>query len=479
MDSASFRRYGHELVDWVADYMDHADRYPVRPRVQPGDIRAQLPAAPPEGAEDWDRILADFRDIVMPGITHWNHPRFFAYFPCNHSGPAILGELLSAGLGVNAMNWQTSPAATELEEVVMDWLRQMLGLPPAFRGAIQDTASTATLAALIAARERLTRGAVNRDGLGAWPERLRVYTSAEAHSSVEKDMMVAGFGAANLVKVPVDADYAMDPAALERLIAVDRAAGLAPCAVVATVGTTSSTAVDPVPAIAAIARRHALWLHVDAALAGSAAILPEGRGLLAGVAEADSFVFNPHKWLFTNFDCSAFFCRDPETLVAAMSVTPEYLKTAHDRRVTNFRDWGVQLGRRFRALKLWFVIRSYGVEGLRAMLREHLALAREFAAWVDAQPDFERLAPVPVNTVCFRFNPWRAAGGGDPAALDRLNAALLEAVNATGRIMISHTKLGGRYTLRMCIGQTRTHREHVLEAMAIFRAAASSLDASS
>lgn len=257
MDSASFRRYGHELVDWVADYMDHADRYPVRPRVQPGDIRAQLPAAPPEGAEDWDRILADFRDIVMPGITHWNHPRFFAYFPCNHSGPAILGELLSAGLGVNAMNWQTSPAATELEEVVMDWLRQMLGLPPAFRGAIQDTASTATLAALIAARERLTRGAVNRDGLGAWPERLRVYASAEAHSSVEKDMMVAGFGAANLVKVPVDADYAMDPAALERLIAADRAAGLAPCAVVATVGTTSSTAVDPVPAIAAIARRHA------------------------------------------------------------------------------------------------------------------------------------------------------------------------------------------------------------------------------
>jgi len=445
------------------------ERYPVLSPAAPGEIRNKIPASPPQTAETMEVILKDFEEIILPGITHWNHPRFFAYFPANNSGPSILAELLTAGLGVNAMLWQTSPAATELEEAVMDWLRQMLDLPPDFRGCIQDTASTATLCALLCARERLSQFQINAQGFSSWLESgkgpLRVYASSEAHSSVEKGLKIAGFGAQNLVLVSVDHTYALDPGNLERRIQADREMGLSPCCVIATVGTTSSTALDPLGPIGEIAQRHGLWFHVDAALAGSAAILPELRWILDGIERADSFVFNPHKWLFTNFDCSAFFCRHPQILTSTFSILPEYLKTDLDRQVTNFRDWGIQLGRRFRALKLWFVLRHYGVKGVQELLREHLALAQEFKGWVEESPNFEVLAPVPLNTICFRFQPGKCSDDTlTPEDLERLNKTLLDEVNRSGRIFMTHTRLGGTFCLRLCIGQTQTRREHVAAA---------------
>ncbi len=485
MNAETFRRHGHEVIDWVADYMQQVEQYRVLPQVVPGDIRKQLPATPPVQGEPMEQILADFRDIILPGVTHWNHPRFFAYFPANNSGPSILGELLSAALGVNAMLWQTCPAATELEEQVMDWLRGMVGLPESFHGVIQDTASTATLCALVCARERLTGFAINTqgftsegdDGPGQAGGALRIYTSRESHSSVEKGAMIAGFGGRNVVKVDVDGRYAMDPADLRRRIQADVEAGLRPCCVVATAGTTSSTAMDPLGAIAEIAQDHGVWFHIDAALAGSAAILPEKRWILDGAEFADSLVFNPHKWLFTNFDCSAYFTRDLETLLRSMSILPEYLRTDRSGQVTDFRDWGIPLGRRFRALKLWFVLRHYGVEGLQEKLRRHIAWAEEFAGWVAESEDFELLAPVTVNTVCFRFRPGVGTSDTTPgdeataegeteveAELERLNKALLEEVNSAGRIYMTHTKLGDRFTLRLSVGQTQTERRHVVEA---------------
>ena len=474
MDPETFRRWAHEAVDWTADYLRDVSAYPVLPAVSPGDIRAKLPQQPPQTGESMDAILADFREKILPGVTHWNHPRFFAYFPANHSGPAILGELLSAALGVNAMVWQSCPAATELEQVVLEWVRGMLGLPESFQGAIQDTASTATLVALLCARERATDFRTNAEGCDSRRDGpLRVYASTEAHSSVEKGAKIAGFGREHVVPIALDPSFALDPRDLERRIDADLKAGRRPCCVVATVGTTSSTAIDPLPRIAEIAARHHLWMHVDAALAGSAAILPEKRWILAGVERADSFVFNPHKWLFTNFDCSAFYCRHPEVLVSTLSITPEYLRTAMDLRATNYRDWGIQLGRRFRALKLWFVLRYYGVTGLQAMLREHLRLAELFRDWVEASADFEVLAPVPLNTVCFRYHPGaplRPAGD-----LDRLNADLLAAVNRTGKIFITHTKLNGRYCLRMSIGQLQTREEDVKTAWEVIRNEAAAL----
>ncbi|MFH1145331.1 MAG: pyridoxal-dependent decarboxylase [Candidatus Eisenbacteria bacterium] len=475
MDAETFRRFGHETVDWVADYLRDVSNYRVLPEVSPGEIRARLPVAAPEEGEPMEAILADFRQIILPGVTHWNHPRFFAYFPANHSGPAILGELLSAALGVNAMVWQSCPAATELEEVVMEWLRQMLGLPASFKGVIQDTASTASLVALLCARERSTRFRVNTGGFTAGHEEgpLRVYASGEAHSSIEKGLKIAGFGAQNLTHVSVDHDFAMDPRALERCIREDRERGYRPCFVVATIGTTSSTAIDPLAPIVEIAGRYGLWVHVDAALAGSAAILPEKRWMLEGIAEADSFVFNPHKWLFTNFDCSAFFCRHPDILRATLTITPEYLRTEQDRVVTNYRDWGIQLGRRFRALKLWFVLRYYGIAGLQEMLRKHLRLAHEFSRWIEESPEFELSAPVPLNTVCFRFIPGRVAGGRPTADdLDRINSELLAAVNRTGRIYMTHTKLRERYCLRLSIGQIQTGDEDVRQAWETIQQAA-------
>jgi aromatic-L-amino-acid/L-tryptophan decarboxylase len=470
MHPDEFRRHGHELVDWMADYLSRVAELPVTPPVRPGEIRGRLPTTPPVEGEPFSALFEDFRELILPGMTHWNHPGWFAYFPGNNSPPSILGEMLTAVMGAQCMSWITSPAATELEQVTMDWLRQMLELPPEFVGVIQDTASTATLVALLSARERATGGTSGRGGMNAGPG-LTVYASREAHSSVDKGVKLAGYGLDRLRRIPGDATFALDPAALERAIEEDVAAGLRPACVVATIGTTSSTAVDPVPAIAVICRRHGIWLHVDAAYAGAAAIVPELRTYFAGVESADSIVLNPHKWLLTNFDCTAYYVRDRDALLSTFSLTPEYLRTSHDAEAVNFRDWGIQLGRRFRALKLWFVIRSYGVEGLRAMIRRHVALAGELASWVDQSPDFDRVAPVPFGLVCFRYRP----AGAPESELDALNERLLSEVNATRRVFLTHTRLGGRYVIRLVIGQRATEREHVVEAWKLIRDAAAAL----
>jgi aromatic-L-amino-acid decarboxylase len=469
MNPEEFRAHGHLLVDWMADYLAQVGTRRVVPDVKPGAIRRALPDAPPEHAEPFERVVADFERLILPGMTHWNHPGWFAYFAGNNSPPSILAEMLTATLGAQCMSWQTSPAATELEQVTMGWLARMLNLPAGFTGVIQDTASTATLVALLSARERASGFAGERLGVEAG-RGLRVYASAEAHSSVAKGVKLAGYGAEALRAIPVDERYALRADALADAMARDVAAGLTPACVVATVGTTSSTAMDPLPAVAEISRRHGAWLHVDAAWAGSAAIIPELRWILDGVEHADSLVFNPHKWMLVNFDLTAYFVRDVDTLLRVFTVTPEFLRTRHDKDVANFRDWGIQLGRRFRALKLWFVIRSYGVEGLRAVIRRHVALAREFAGWVSASPDFELLAPAPLGLVCFRYRP--AGTAADDPGLDELNRELLARVNASGRVFLTHTALGGRYTIRLAVGQRCTEREHVEEAWRLVREAA-------
>ncbi len=471
MHPDEFRHHAHELVDWIADHMVRVGELPVVPEVRPGEIRSRLPSSPPEQGEAFEAMFHDFREVILPGMTLWNHPGWFAYFPGNNSPPSILGEMLTAALGAQCMSWATSPAATELEQLVMDWLRQMLGLPDSFIGVIQDTASTATLVALLSARERATAHAAGTSGLAQSGARLVVYASREAHSSVDKAVKLAGYGTNQLRHVAVGAGFALDPAALERAITADLEAGLIPACVVATVGTTSSTAIDPVPAIAAICRRHGIWLHVDAAFAGVAAIVPELRWVLDGVQFADSLVLNPHKWLLTNFDCSAYYVRDPDSLLRTFGLTPEYLRTAHDAEVVNFRDWGIQLGRRFRALKLWFVIRSYGVEGLRAMIRRHVSLAQELKGWIEQRPDFELMAPVPLSLVCFRYRP----PGVDEKQLDALNERLLAKVNASRRVYLTHTRLDGRYVIRLVVGQRETEREHVAQAWALIREAAGAL----
>ncbi len=463
-----FRRHAHALVDWMADYLRDVGTLPITPDVAPGHIRERLPAVPPLDAEPFEALFDDFRSIVVPGMTHWNHPGWFAYFPCNNSPPSILGEMLTATIGAQGMSWATSPAATELEQVVMGWLRQMIGLPDGFTGVIQDTASTATLVALLTARERATGGRSGMDGLPADGTPLTVYASREAHSSVDKGVKLAGYGLERLRHIETDDALALRPDALAAAMAADRAAGFRPACVVATVGTTSSTAIDPLRPIAELCRRHNAWLHVDAAYAGAAAIVPELRPLFDGMEQADSVVFNPHKWLLTNFDCTAYFVRDPGALLATFQTAPEYLRTAYDDDVVNFRDWGIQLGRRFRALKLWFVIRSYGVEGLRALIRRHVALARELAGWIEADPEFELMAPVPFGLVCFR---WRPAGRTEDQ-LDALNARLLAAVNAGRRRHLTHTRLGGRYVIRLVVGQRTTEREDVVAAWEAVRGAA-------
>jgi aromatic-L-amino-acid decarboxylase len=457
-----FRRHAHQLVDWMADYFRDVGQLPVTPDVRPGDVRRQLPASPPEQGEPFQQLFEDFTRIVMPGMTHWNHPGWFAYFPGNNSPASVLAEMLTATLGAQCMSWATSPAATELEQVTMEWLRQMLCLPDGFTGVIQDTASTATLVALLSARERAPAHG-----------RLAVYTSTEAHSSVDKGVKLAGYALDHLRHIPVDRHYAMRPDALEQAISSDRAAGLVPACVVATVGTTSSTAIDPLPDIAEVCRRHGAWLHVDAAYAGTAAMVPELRPLFDGVEHADSLVFNPHKWMLVNFDCSAYFVRDTDALLRTFQTTPEYLRTAQDPEVVNFRDWGIQLGRRFRALKLWFVIRSYGVEGLRAMVRKHVALARELADEIAKASGFELMAPVPFGLVCFRYRP-AGLNPGDPALSD-LNRELLRQVNATRRAHLTHTELSGQYVIRMAIGQRETERAHVAEAWKLIQEAAENL----
>jgi aromatic-L-amino-acid decarboxylase len=472
MHPDDFRRHGHMLVDWMADYLRDVGTLPVTPAVTPGDIRHLLPDTPPLDPEPFEALFEDFQHVIMPGMTHWNHPGWFAYFPCNNSPPSILGEMLTATIGAQGMSWATSPAATELEQVVMDWLRQMMDLPAGLVGVIQDTASTATLMALLTARERATSGRAGAAGLAAAGQPLAVYASCEAHSSVDKGVKLAGFGLDMLRRIETDHAYAMRPDALARALETDRSAGVRPACVVATAGTTSSTAIDPLRPIAELCRRSGAWLHVDAAYAGAAAIVPELRPLFDGIEAADSIVFNPHKWLLTNFDCTAYFVRDPSALLSTFQVTPEYLRTAYDADVVNFRDWGIQMGRRFRALKLWFVIRSYGVEGLRAIIRRHVALARELAGWVEDAPDFELMAPVPFGLVCFRYRP----AGRTEEEIDALNARLLAAVNATRERHLTHTRLGGRYVIRLVVGQRATEREHVRGAWEAVRAAAGRLD---
>jgi len=459
MTPEEFRRHAHQLVDWMADYLRDVGDRPVVPAVRPGAIRAALPASPPRTGEEFAALTADFERLILPGMTHWGHPGFFGYFPTGSTPVSLLAEMLATTLGAQCMSWQTSPAATELEQQVMDWLRQMLGLPEQFTGVIQDTASTATLVALITARDRA----------GVPHDRQTVYASAEAHSSVAKGARLAGFREDHLRLVPVDDQFALRPAVLADLLAADAARGLVPAALVATVGTTASTGLDPLAPMADLAARYGAWLHVDAAYAGSAAILPEIRPILDGVERADSLLVNPHKWLAVHFDCSAYFVRDVPALLRSFSAAPEYLRTAHDPEVVNFRDWGIQLGRRFRALKLWFAIRSYGVEGLQAMLRGHLALAQDFAGWVRATPGWELLAPVPLGLVCFRHRPATLADG--PPADDH-NRALLARVNATGRVFLTHAMLGGRYTLRLALGHAGTTRAAVAEAWALLQDAA-------
>ena len=445
-----------EVVRWIDEYFREAERYPVLAQVRPGQVLERLPAAPPEEPEPFQAVWEDFQRVILPGVTHWNHPAFFAYFAITGSAPGVLGELVSAALNVNAMLWRTCPAATELEQVVLDWLRQMLGLPPQF-GVLMDTASVATLCAVAAARESLELGIRTR-GMAGRPDlpRLRLYTSEQAHSSVEKAAIVLGFGQEGVRKIPTDAEYRMRPDALEEALREDLRAGWRPACVVATVGTTSTTSVDPVDQIAQVCERYGVWLHVDAAYGGAAAILPEMRWVLHGCERADSFLVNPHKWLFTPIDCTAFYTRRPEALRGAFSLVPEYLQTPLSDAV-NFMDYGVQLGRRFRALKLWMVLRMFGVRGLQEALRKHLQLARQFAEWVDSSEEFQRVAPVPFSTVCFRHR----APGLSPEEANRFNERLLEAVNATGQAYLSHTVLRGQYVLRLAVGNLRTELRHV------------------
>ena len=450
MSPDEFRRCGRAVVDWIADYYETIETFPVLSQVKPGQISDQLPDMPPETGEAFDRILKDVDDILLPGVTHWQSPNFFAYFPANASGPAILGELLSAGLGVQGMLWSTSPACTELETRVLDWLVDMLALPEGFKstakggGVIQDSASGAALCAVLAARERVTGHGVNVKGCR---EPLVAYVSTQTHSSVEKAVKIAGVGSDNLHLIPVDADFALRPEALAEQIKIDRKAGCTPFFVCGTVGTTSSNAMDPLPEIGRICREEGLWFHVDAAMSGTAALCPEYRHIHAGLELADSYCFNPHKWMFTNFDCDCFFVKDRETLVRTLSILPEYLRnTASDSgEVIDYRDWQVPLGRRFRSLKLWFVLRHYGVEGLQHHVRKHVQLAQDFAGWVDAAKEFECVAPAPLNLVCFRHTSG-----------DAFNKELVERLNRSGKLFLTHTTLNDQYVLRMCIGQTHT-----------------------
>lgn len=469
MSPDAFQECGHKVVDWIAEYYRRIESLPVLSRVEPGEIRGSLPSKPPLTGESFDSILTDIDKLILPGITHWQSPNFFAFFPANASFPAMLGELMCAGLGVQGMLWATSPACTELETHILDWLADMLGLPAKFRsnssggGVIQDTASSASLCALLAARERATDFASNRRGCGG---RLTAYASTQVHSSVEKAVRIAGLGTDNLRLIDVDEQFALQPDLLSRQIKRDRQDGLIPCFVCATIGTTSSNAIDPLSDIGKICQDEGIWLHVDAAMSGTAALCPEYRSIQRGLDLADSYCFNPHKWMFTNFDCDCFYVADRKTLIETLSILPEYLRNraTESGAVIDYRDWHIPLGRRFRALKLWFVIRHYGVEGLQHHVRQHIELAQEFATWVDQSEDFELAVKPPLNLVCFRHR----AGEGT-------NRKLLDAVNGSGKVYLTHTVLGDKYTLRFCVGQTNTQRRHVERAWDLIRRAAAQL----
>ena len=457
MTPEEFRRVGHRLIDWIADYRERVAALPVMSPVEPGWVRAQLPAAPPEAGEGFDAILGDLERVVVPGLSHWQHPRFFGYFPSNGELASVLGDFLSSGLGVLGLSWQSSPALSELEELVTDWLRQMLGLSEAWSGVIQDTASTSTLIALLSARERSSGYSLARGGLQGQASPLLVYASSQCHSSVEKAALLAGFGREHVRALPVDPRYAARPEALAEAVRADRAAGRTPCAVVATTGTTTSTALDPVAELARIAREEGLWLHVDAAMAGSAMILPECRWMWEGIEGADSLVLNAHKWLGAAFDCSLYYVRDPQHLVRVMSTNPSYLQSSVDARVKNLRDWGIALGRRFRALKLWCLVRSEGVAGLRRRLRRDLENARWLEAQVRTAPGWKLLAPVPLQTLCVRHEP----PGLEGDALDRHTQAWAARLNRSGAAYLTPAVLDGRWMVRVSIGAIPTEREHV------------------
>lgn len=464
MPAEEFRRFGHELIDWIANYFTHIEELPVLSQIKPGSLKASLPSAPPEVGEPMDKILGDVDKLIVPALTHWSHPSFFAYFATSTSAPGIFGELLTAAFDNKAMLWRTSPASTELEDVTLDWLRQMMGLDSGLTGIIYDTASVSSMHAIAAAREGVEKR-IREDGMSGRTDLplLRVYVSEQAHSSLEKGVITLGLGQRGLRKIPTDSEFRMDPAALAAAVAEDEQNGIIPFCVVATVGTTSTSSIDPVPQIVPICEKHKLWLHVDAAYAGSATIVPELQHLLAGCERADSLVVNPHKWLFTPFDLSVLYCRHMDLLRRAFSLVPEYLRTPEQENVRSGSDYGIQLGRRFRALKLWFVIRYFGHEGLAARIREHCRLAKLFASWVEQSDEWELLAPVPLGLVCFRAHPRRdgESNTDETLRLNQLNEAIMHRVSAGGHALLSHTRLNDNLTLRLSIGNIRTTEKHV------------------
>ena len=466
MDIEEFRAHGHALVDWMADYMKSIENFPVRSQLEAGQITECISETAPVNGEPMEKILSDFKDNILPGVTHWQHPSFFAYFPANSSPPSVLAEMVTATLGAQCMLWQTSPAATEMETRVTGWLGDMIGLPHGFHGVIQDSASSATLCALLTARERASDWAINQYGWSSYQSQLVVYTSEEAHSSAEKGAKIAGFGAKNVHFIKTDNNFAMNPEFLIEAIKSDIADGKVPTCVVASIGTTGVGAADPIREIANVCARFDLFLHVDAAWAGSAMILPEERGIWDGIELADSLVLNPHKWLLTNFDCSAHFVKDSEALVRTLTILPEYLKTKQQGQVIDYRDWSIPLGRRFRALKLWFVIRYYGVTGLQDIIRKHIELAKLVENWISAEPDFEMMAPRSLSLLNFRYNP---EDHNETNRLDALNERLLNSLNDGGTVYFTQNRVLGAYAIRWSIGQTNTELRHVEKAWSLIR----------
>lgn len=471
MEIEEFRKNGYKLIDWIADYYENIEQFPVKSKVNPGDIFNAIPQDAPESKDDFDAILGDFDAKILKGITHWQNPSFFAYFNANTSFPSILGELLTSAIGAQCMIWDTSPAAAELEEKVCEWIKKACGLPESWVGVIQDTASTATLCAILIARERHSNYMINKYGFHAG-SKYTIYCSSEAHSSIEKGVKIGGFGSDQIRKIEVDAQFSMIPEKLNLQINRDLNDGFYPLCVVSAVGTTGSHAIDPIRAISEVCKKYKLFHHVDAAHAGNAAILPEYKWLIDGLELADSFVFNPHKWMFTNFDCSLFYAKDKNSLIKTFEILPEYLKTNSTHEVNDYRDWGIQLGRRFRALKLWFVLRSYGLEGIRSKFREHIELAQYFVQQLKDDGRFELLAPVPLNLVCFWYKP---KGEESLEKLNDLNLSLEQKINNTGKAYITHTKLNGKYTLRVCIGQTNVEKRHVVALLDLLKEQVSEL----
>lgn len=457
MNIDEFRKNAHDTVDWIADYFQNIEKYPVKSQVKPGEIYGRIPGEAPGKSESYKEIMDDLDKIIIPGITHWQSPNFFAYFNANNSYPSVLAEMITAAIGAQCMSWQTSPAATELEEMVMKWTAKLINLPEDFTGVIQDTASSATLCSLLTAREKFQDHSVNNNGFPG-EIKFRVYCSTEAHSSIDKAVRIAGIGSENLIKVGVDENFAMQITELEESIKKDLKNGFKPLAVIAALGTTGSTAVDPLKEIGAICKKYDIWYHIDAAYAGTALMLPENGDLIGGINYADTFVFNPHKWMFTNFDCSAYYVKDQKALINTFSILPEYLRTSEGDSVNNYRDWGIALGRRFRALKLWFVLRSFGTEGLKSKVRSHIQWARELSEEISSSENFEIMAPVPFATICFRYLP---PGIDDIEEINSINNSLLEDLNSTGKIYLTHTKLNGKFTLRIVIGQTSQTRAHI------------------